>query len=96
MHLFHGNEHHVHVVYTERTTTYAFVRQTVCLGYTSGLIKQYNKTNFFRLEVWFLINQSINQSIDCLRYPIVGINLNYRKGQRQQTYLVLVFNRCAA
>ena len=64
MHLFHGNEHHVHVVYTERTTTYAFVRQTVCLGYTSGLIKQYNKTIFFRLEVWFLINQSINQSID--------------------------------
>ena len=64
MHLFHGNEHHVHVVYTERTTTYAFVRQTVCLGYTPGLIKQYNKTNFFRLEVWFLINQSINESIN--------------------------------
>ena len=66
MHLFHGNEHHVHVVYTERTTTYAFVRQTVCLGYTSGLIKQYNKRNFFRLEVWFLINQSINQSVNRL------------------------------
>ena len=27
-----------------------------------------------------------------LMYPIAGINLNYRKGQRQQTYLALVFN----
>ena len=45
----------------------------------------------------FLINincfQSINQSINRLMYPIAGINLNYRKGQRQQTYLALVFNR---
>jgi len=32
MHLFHGNEHHVHVAYTERTTTCGFVRQTVLLG----------------------------------------------------------------
>ena len=36
--------------------------------------------------------QSINQSIDRLMYPIAGINLNYRKGERQQTYLALVFN----
>ena len=32
------------------------------------------------------------QSINRLMYPIAGINLNYRKGQRQQTYLALVFN----
>jgi len=40
-----------------------------------------------------LVNQSINQSINRLIYPIAGINLNYRKAQRQQTYLALVFNR---
>ena len=39
-----------------------------------------------------IINQSIVQSINRLMYPIAGINLNYRKGQRQQTYLALVFN----
>ena len=36
--------------------------------------------------------RSINESINRLMYPIAGINLNYRKGQRQQTYLALVFN----
>ena len=40
-----------------------------------------------------IIQLSINQSIDRLMYPIAGINLNYRKGQRQQTYLALAFNR---
>ena len=34
----------------------------------------------------------IQLSIDRLMYPIAGINLNYRKGQRQRTYLALVFN----
>ena len=39
------------------------------------------------------LDTSISQSINRLMYPIAGINLNYRKGQGQQTYLALVFNR---
>ena len=37
--------------------------------------------------------KSSNQSIDRLMYSIAGKNLTYRKGQRQQTYLALAFNR---
>ena len=52
--------------------------------------KKTNKKDSFLVKTLF--TQSINQSINRLMYPIAGINLNYRKGQRQQTYLALVFN----